>query len=258
MRRVKEIKKTPITVKIKRICWVILIGGFVGFWMTPAGHKTVQAVKNVCSEIANRAHLIVDQVEAEGNHYTTKESIGKALNVSQGMDIFDVDLKEARKNLSDLPWVKSAVIERRLPATLFVKIKEKQLLAVWQNDKQYFPLDTDGHVIRDQKTKLPPVLLVVGKEAPKHVVALVESLKKYPDIQSKVKSAVWVGNRRWDLYLDDVSDGLIVKLPDEKTDEALKQLSEKQNQDKIFKKDLKSIDLRNPNQVVVRLREGKK
>ena len=57
--------------------------------------------------------------------------------------------------------------------------------------------------------------------------------------------------------MDDIRNGITVKLPEEKVDEALKKLSKLDSEKGIFKRKLTIIDLRLEDKVTVKLRKSK-
>ena len=182
--------------------------------------------------------------------FRSLKDIHRVTNLSQGMPIFDVDLKDIHEKISALPWVKSVLIERKLPSTLIMTVTEKTPIAVWQNNKKYMPLDEDGKPISDDQAKLVGLILVVGQDAPAHTPELLETLKQYPGIKERVKSAVRVGNRRWNLRLDQV-DGIVVELPEKGVGAALKRLQNSIQKDKLFQKDITSVNLREVDRLIV-------
>ncbi len=255
MRKLKR-KKTrfliPLKVKIAAVVAGVLAAGFCAFLMQPSGKVFVKKIGDHIESIQNKAHFVLEQVEVEGHVRTSSETINEVLNLTQNMPIFDVDLDVVQQALLELPWVRSAVVERHLPAKLYIRIEEKNPIALWQNNKTYWPLDELGHPIHDTKSVLMNTVLVVGKDAPEHTRALIEALEKHPHIFSKVRSAVRIGNRRWNLILNDVEKGLVVYLPEEDIGSALERLENLEESDKILQKDLKIIDLRLADRLIIR------
>ena len=257
MRRVKQ-KKSPLSLKAKLrlTLWGLLLIGCFSFAFSPYGKATWGGIKDCYFSLAQKAHLVLDQVQVEGHVRTQIKDINNALGITQGTPILGLDLKDLKDRIAALPWIKTVTIERHLPATLFIRITEKEPIALWQNNQKYLPLDETGHPIQDSQTPLSPLLLVVGTDAPAHTLNLIHALASYPDIQEKVRSAVRVGNRRWNLVLNDI-DGVVVKLPESHISVALNHLS-KQMAEGLLKKDLASIDLRHPDRLIVTLKEKKK
>ena len=253
MRRIKH-RQISWKMRLYIVALLVLIASGVGFWFSPYGRATVKGIKEGYQTVVEKSYLVLGQVEIEGHARTQASAISEALEVKQNMPIFDIDLRKAQERLLKLPWVKKVVIERHLPSTLFIRIEEKEPIAVWQNKQKYFPLDAAGVPIDDDKVVLADLILVVGQDAPKHAPALIELLKKYPDIYSKVRVATRKGGRRWDLILNDVQDGIEVNLPETDVEYALSQFQKMIQEDKLMKRDLKRINLLHRDRLIVRKR----
>ena len=101
-----------------------------------------------------------------------------------------------------------------LPDTLVVEIVERRPLALWQHDKKFALIDEEGQVIvRDDVGPFRDLMVVVGEDAPANATALVQMLASEPELMRRVKAAVRVGGRRWNLRL---ADGIDVKLPEDR------------------------------------------
>lgn len=255
MRQVKT-KKKGLSLKTKMIISIILVVfiGLVLFFLSPPGKFVVKQTQAFIKTAQDKAHLSLYSVQISGHARTSKEDVMRVLNIAQGMPIFDVDLEEVRSQVSTLPWVKSVLVERHLPSSLFIVMREKTPIAVWQNHKRYFPLDQEGKPIADDQTVLNNLILVVGEDAPAHTPQLIESLGHYPMIEARVRSAVRIGGRRWNLVLHDLENGITIYLPDTTTEmeRALKRLQRLQETQQILDKDFKVIDLRIEDRLIVR------
>ncbi len=257
MRKVKQ-KKAFISGKVKAMVAIVAlaIAGSVGFLMSPWGRPVVETVCTGYRIVVEKAHLVLDQVEVDGHARTSLADINTALGLTQGMPILEIDLAAARERLSALPWVREVSVERHLPSVLFVRIVEKKPVAVWQHQKKYRPLDEAGEPIDDDKTILSGLLLVVGDDAPEHTPALIRILAQYPEIAVKVRSAVRVGGRRWNLLLNDAEEGLEVYLPETDIAGALERLQRMNEEEQILRRDLQVIDLRIADRLIVRTHKG--
>ena len=65
-----------------------------------------------------------------------------------------------RKRLEAIDWVASATVERRLPDTLYVTLKERRAVAIWQNGTEYTLIDKNGRTVR--ASRMPPVRRVAA------------------------------------------------------------------------------------------------
>ncbi len=252
MRRLKkEKKRISLKLKIMLVLLVVISVGIISFFMSDTGKETIRMMNGVILKIKEKSHLDLEQVIVEGHARTQLKEINQALNLVQGMPVFDISLQEKKEAIEKLPWVKSVSVERYLPSVLFIKVMEKQPIAIWQNKGKYFPIDEEGQLILDKKTVVSNVLLVVGEDAPEHTPQLIEILSRYPKIDQKVRSAVRIGNRRWNLILNEVEDGIEVYLPEADIDSALSRLQSLDEESDILKRDLKVIDLRLPDRLIV-------
>ena len=132
--------------------------------------------------------------------------------------------RPSRQRLEAIDWVASATVERRLPDTLYVTLKERRAVAIWQNGAEYTLIDRDGRTVR--ASRMPPgaetLLLLGGAGAPEHVGELLLLLAYEPAVARQLRAAVWVGQRRWNLIL---TNGVEIWLPEEDAVAALKQLA---------------------------------
>jgi cell division protein FtsQ len=195
--------------------------------------------------------LRVADIRVEGRETTDRETILDALGARPGTPILAVDPARAKQQLESLPWVRSALIERRLPDTLYVRLVERSPLALWQHAGKIELIDRTGAVIPvsrlDQFAKLP---LVVGEDAASHASELLAMLASEPDLASRVTAAVQVGGRRWNLRIDHSID---VLLPADDPAGAWADLARLQRSSAILKRDVQAIDMRLPDRLVVRV-----
>jgi cell division protein FtsQ len=159
--------------------------------------------------------------------------------------------RRAKEKLETLPWVRSAVVERRLPDTLYVRLVERKPLALWQHGGKLELIDHEGAVIPvtrlDRFAKLP---LVVGEGAASHAAELLDMLASEPDLASRVTAAVRVGDRRWNLRIDNAIE---VLLPADAPASAWAQLARLERSSAILKRDVQTVDVRLPDRLVLRV-----
>ena len=195
--------------------------------------------------------LAVNDIEVVGRETTDAATIMAALAADRGTPILAVSPSRARTQLMALPWVRSAVIERRLPGTLYVRLVERKPMAIWQHGGKQELIDRDGAVIPvkdlDRFAKLP---IVVGDDAAAHAAALVDMLATQPDLAARVGAAVWVGGRRWNLRMDGSID---VLLPDTAPAAAWAKLAQLERADSVLKREVQAVDMRLPDRLVVRV-----
>jgi cell division protein FtsQ len=150
--------------------------------------------------------------------------------------------------------VRSAAIERRLPGTIFVRLVERTPLAVWQHDGKQELIDRDGTVIPvtdlSRFAKLPSV--VGGDAARRGAAELINELAGQPDLATRVTALVRVGDRRWNVRIDNAID---VMLPEDDAAGAWSKLAELERANRVLQRDVKTVDLRLPDRLVVRVND---
>ena len=230
-----------------------LAGGAVLSGAIPA-RQPGQGVTGSVVALTGRLGLAVANIEIEGRTTTDVATILAALDAYQGTPILAVNPTRAKEQLEALPWVRSAAIERRLPDTLYVRLVERQPLAVWQHDGKQELIDRDGTVIPvtdlSRFAKLPTV--VGDDQARRGAAQLLDLLANEPDLAARVTAAVLVGDRRWNVRIDNTID---VMLPEDDMTGAWARLAQLERTNRLLQRDVQTVDLRLPDRLVVRVTE---
>ncbi len=201
--------------------------------------------------ITSDAGFRVSEILLTGRYEIKTDDILSRLSVKKDMPIFAVDIDTAQQSIADIPWIKDVSISRRLPNIVFVDIKERKPVALWQEHKKLSLIDIEGKILTTQNLeKWKELPLVVGHGSKQNIEDLVVMLKAEPVIASEVSSASRVGKRRWDLHL---KSGLLIKLPEKDKEFALRRLAVLQQEKNILAKDISIIDLRSPEKMIVKL-----
>jgi cell division protein FtsQ len=198
--------------------------------------------------------LTVQDVFVEGRVETPAEDVLHVLDVSRNEPILSFDPAAAKAELEKLPWIKSASVERRLPNVVYVKLTEREPLALWQRHGQLTLIDRDGIEIAGVDAgRFGNLPVVVGAGAPPRAAGLLALLATEPDLARRVSAAVRVGDRRWNLRLD-MGDGRFIQalLPEDNPGAAWTRLAELARANGLFERDITAVDLRFPDRLVVR------
>ncbi len=203
-------------------------------------------------QAALKAGLRLNEIFVRGRNKTSQKEIIDCLAAEQGMPLTAVDLNAARDAIRRLPWVKTVEIERRLPHVLSVNITERKAIAVYQKNKVYRPVDEDGQIIETTVRRLDGLVLLVGEEAPENAPDLLAFLKEEPELFSRVRSAERIGKRRWNIHLDDIEKGIIVRLPETDPAAEWSRLARLNKSQKLLERDITMVDLRQPDKLILR------
>jgi cell division protein FtsQ len=103
----------------------------------------------------------VERIEVAGNERLTQEAVLERAGLAPGSSIFDVDILAAKQRLLLDPWIVRASVEKRMPATVVVRIVERRPLAVLTGEGALHLVAEDGSVIGVTRTADVPDLPVL-------------------------------------------------------------------------------------------------
>lgn len=196
--------------------------------------------------------LKLQRIEIAGAALIPEDHIKQLTGLVEGeSSIFDADPYDIRAKLLTEPYIAEARVRRVWPNRLEILIVERRPVALWQSDGQLRVVDREGvPFATHDPSRFPNLLLVVGLGAAPQASLLIDTLAKQPNIRPRVKAAVFVGQRRWNLRLD---NGVEVRLPEEGADAALAELAKLDREQQILAREIDAIDLRFPDKLIVRL-----
>ncbi|MBW7851154.1 MAG: FtsQ-type POTRA domain-containing protein [Rhodospirillales bacterium] len=221
-------------------------------WYSGAAVEAAHRTRAALLDATLRAGLRVEEIYVEGRHRTNGEHILAALQIERGDPILAIDLDDAKERIEHLAWVKSAAIERRLPDILHLRIVEREPIALWQHGGRFTLIDRGGHPIADGIEGFAHLPHVVGDDAPRHTADLLALLATEPELAQRVKAAVRVSGRRWNLSLDKLEGGIDVRMPEENVAAAWHRLAELDREHGLRERRITMIDLRLPDRLILR------
>jgi cell division protein FtsQ len=72
----------------------------------------------------------VKTIRVDGTARRTPEQVVETAGLAAGVNIFAIDLENARRRILQDPWIESATVDRKLPSTLTVQVVEREAAAV--------------------------------------------------------------------------------------------------------------------------------
>lgn len=236
---------------------IALLAGIILTLKNDLVNKRIQEVKEEFYDWAGTQGLTLDDVVVTGRKRTTLNEINRLVDFKRGDNMLKIDVYDIKRKLETLPWVKAANVRRSFfPNVININLEEKEVRAIWQINEKFYPIDGDGKVIDANFRTQEPILLIVGAGAPENLKRLLEAIKDDGDTYlQRIKVANFISQRRWNLILDDIKEGITVKLPEEDIEEAWKKLLKLNETKGILKRKLTIIDLRLPHKIVVKLRK---
>lgn len=214
--------------------------------------QKLTSVSDYILDFTSKIGFTVDDVLVYGRAKTPMEEVNNVVNLRRGDNIFRPDIHQLQSDLEQLPWVKSAIIERSyMPNIIKIGLTERRVQAIWQINNRFYPIDTEGRVINTEQLPRVPLLLIVGPGAPERLNDLLSVIKRDDELYRRVKAANFISGRRWNIILDDIEDGITVKLPSAEYEAAWKKLIKLNRTRGLLKRKLTIIDLRFDNKILV-------
>lgn len=250
-RRVRPIWRRPIIFIILFLLFCTPIGLYNWQDWSPGLVKLLaEKIKQTITNDSAKYGFAIKEIYVEGRIETKKKTLLNTLQVRRSTPIFAFNPKLAMERVISLPWVRSAIVERQLPDTVYLTVVERTPLALWQNKGRFTLIDTNGDIIPLKDIgRYNNLKIVVGKDAPKHAQKLFKLLAVAPKLAKHVKAAIRVGSRRWDIQMD---NGVEVLLPELEAISAWVQLAELGVSHKFMKGRFSVVDLRLPDRIVLR------
>jgi len=195
------------------------------------------------------AGLKLRHIQVRGRSHISQEALLTALDLRLDTPIFSIDLKELHARVSRIGWVKDVIIERRLPATIYVVLDERMPIALLQTDTEHQLIDETGAIIDGADPReFTHLKVVAGANAAANAAPILAALGTEPDLFSEVWAVSYRSERRWDVHL---KNGMEIRLPESDPISAWSRLAVIDREKSITNRDLAVIDLRMPKQLIV-------
>jgi cell division protein FtsQ len=228
--------------------FAVVLGGTTLFHEVQPG----SSLAGFRERLGKAADMRVQDVVIEGRANTPEPLLRAAIGVSKGDPILGFSVEQARQRIETLTFIEHASVERRLPGTIVVAVKERRPFAVWQHEGKFDLIGRDGQVVHDQNlASFGGLPLVVGEGAPARASQMLDMIAAIPGLKDRIAAVVRVGDRRWNLSLKNGTD---VMLPEGAEQPALTRLMELQTQHQLLDRPLAVVDMRLPDRLVLRPR----
>lgn len=226
------------------VVWFFFVTAFYG--LSSSGQLAV-----IVNTILSDSGFVVVDVDISGNKRLAKQDILKILELDVAPSIFAFDVERARSLLEKQAWVQSANVQKIYPNRMRISIVEREPFAIWQHDSTMDIVDNTGRVIVPLKGKIVWDLpLVVGQGAQNTAEEFIQALSIYRPVYDRVRAFVRVGDRRWDLVLE---NGMRIMLPENGALEKLSSLVSSGTMQDLLSRDILSVDLRLADRITVSL-----
>jgi len=187
----------------------------------------------------------INFIKIIGLNSEESQNLLKKLNYLKLQNLFFLDKNNIKKNINSNEIIDEFSIFKNYPSTLEIKIIKTQLIArTNKNGINYF-IGSNGKLIKSDYiiSNLP---FIVGNFDNREFMNLKKIIVKSNFDFESIKKLYFYSSKRWDI---ETIDGLIIKLPTDDLNQSLNLLI--LLLDKYKSQDIKLIDLRQKNQVII-------
>ncbi len=245
----------PVRIGAAVMFFAAALGGPTWLWRSGWVADMWREARGSAVTVSADIGLTVREVLLEGRVFAPRATVLKAVGLRIGDPIMGFDPERIRARLESMPWIISAAVERRLPDSVRIRIVEREPIALWQRKGKLSLVGRDGVPITGRDLgRFSDLLVIVGSDAPLHAPGLLIMLSAEPALSKRVRAAVRVGSRRWNLKLD---NGIGVRLPEDGAAAAWARLADMEKRHRLLDDDIDTIDLRLPDRLIVRTRSDR-
>jgi len=213
--------------------------------------ETWNAARNTAYD---RSGLRLARVLVAGRQQVAASELAEQSGLNIGVPVLDIDVTDVQQKILGLTWVRDAQVRIQWPDTVRIDITERHPVAVWQQEGEFILIDEEGVALglaewpRDDN--LPRV---VGNGANVLVTEVISLLDNQPEIGPLIEAAVRIRDRRWNLRL---WNGVDILLPEENAKQVLADFVAWELENRILEKDIRIVDLRQPDRWFARVSPG--
>jgi len=202
--------------------------------------------------IQQRPEFMVKLMSIEGASDEVSEDIREILSLDFPVSSWDLDLESMRQRSMGLDAVADAKIQIRPGGILQFTVSQRQPAIVWRRGDGLEVLDPQGLRVGPLATRTdrPDLPLIAGVGADKAAVVARRLFAVAGPVSDRIRGLVRVGDRRWDVVLD---DGQRIMLPAEGAVAALERVMARVQMQDLLARRIDVIDMRNPNRPTVRV-----
>ena len=207
-------------------------------------HENIEALKkDLKHALVERPEFMIKVASVDGASDELAHEIREIMPLDFPVSYFDLDIKYLHKVLNDIPAVASAAIKVTVSGVLQIDISERTPAFIWRKDDVISVIDEKGKFIRLATSRLdyPELPLVIGEAANLSIADISSLMEDNQYFLEHVRAFVRVGERRWDLVLD---NNLRIMLPQTEFLAAFDRLMLMSQSGSLFSNQLSSIDMR--------------
>ena len=253
MRKIFLNKRRKNFSKIKKFNIFIFLFVLILFiYSLSSVNKVKNLLNNYIEEYSNQYGYNLQQIDVVGLKFINTSEIVDYFNPFRDKSIFLVPIKDISKQIILNKWVKNIQIKNDYKNILYVTIQEEVPFGIYDNNYQKILFSSDLVVLEiiQDASKYSDLIIFYGQNSIANSKFFLSYFDK--DFLDMIRSAHYIKNRRWDIYLN---NNIMLRFPELEINRALK------NYKKIYAnfsnkelKEIESIDLRINGQAIIKFK----
>lgn len=139
----------------------------------------------------------VKHINVKGNVHITDDEIIKLSGITDRSNIWMLDFQTVEKSIQSNPIVDLAEVDRKLPWTIQIDIKEHFVVGYLNEEREFYPVLSNGEVLKDKGTNIyngnSPILFNFNEDDAEYLHRLAEELNKLPkNIVNLISEIHWI------------------------------------------------------------------
>ncbi len=240
--------------QLHRIFLAMILGLVaVAVWFAAAMAGVPAMAREQVRILAHEAGFELHNVNVRGTNNLNELKVYQIALADRNRAMPFVDVALVREKLLGLSWVEDARVSRQLPDTLVIDVVERKPVAALQKADRLVLIDATGHELEPVSAERARGKLVLkGPGAGRQIPGLSELLDAAPAMRPHLRSAEWVGNRRWNLTF---KTGQVLALPEgkDKSAKALTTFAQLDGRNRLLGGKAVAFDMRAPDRIYFRV-----
>jgi cell division protein FtsQ len=199
---------------------------------TGLGHGKLATIHNI--------RLLTDDKDAD---LTAVQTVAAS---ALGSKTNSLRLDSLNHRIDDIPNVQFSSVRRMPNGTLRIRAKFYHAVALWTDGDAFYPLASDGTIIRTPTESRDASAIVFRGTLPTNISEITSAAHV---LGSHIDYLEWIENRRWNIH---TTNGITIKLPENDFSYAISSLTTINKNHNILERAITVIDMRDPARILVR------
>ena len=200
--------------------------------MTGLGHGKLSTIHNIT--------ITTDDSDVDLTSVQTVAAAGLGAKTNS------LNLDSLNRRIGEVPNVQHSATRRMPNGTLRVRVKFYNAVAQWTDGEVFFPLASDGTIIRTPSDARDTSAIVFRGTLPENLAEITAAAHT---IVSHIDYMEWIENRRWNII---TNGGITVMLPENDPVAAIRGLNSLNEKQHILAKDINIIDMRDSARILIK------